>query len=142
MEVWIAVGAILAAIAWILLPPLLSSVANASKGRTSALNRRLPDAWFHSRHAPPWRVPRTVRETGWRRDLADFRMLRRRLDHLRRLPERPVDYVPPELLIDRETGQHWVLTLEEAGFNQWFELNPVEGPPAAPPNPAPAPPDS
>jgi len=128
MEVWIAVGTILVVLAWFLLPPMLASFADAAKGRTSALNRKLPDAWFNSRHAPPWRVPRTVRETGWRRDLADFRLLKARLDSVRRLPERTIDYVAPELLVDRETGQYWVLTLEEAGFNQWFELNPVERP--------------
>lgn len=109
-------------------PVLWEELKETWNGRVSAFNRNLPDRWFYSRDDPPWQRPRTLCSSSDLREAANYAMLMKRLTLVGEQPLRPSDYAPPKLYVDARTGQHWLLTFEEAGFNQWRELNPVAPP--------------
>jgi len=91
-----------------------------------------PDRWARVRVRlggdPPWKRPRHVADMGGRRAWAEFALLWARLDEA----GTPVSPRPPgphqigeaERMVDRHTGQVWIATFHEFGFNQWTELDP------------------
>lgn len=112
---WTPLGIVLATMAihftFIAGPSIWTVLTDTVRGLETPLNRRLPDRWFFTRAAPPWRVPRTLYTSASRRERADIQLLIERLDLVRQMDSGlgygPFGPLAPGLYGDRHTGQHW-----------------------------------
>ena len=125
---------VVAIVAIIVLSQIHEAIGASAKGKITWLNSWLPDEWFYSDDDPPWEKPRIVMTSPLRREVAEFRLLKRRLTFVacETRPQGSAGTESLNLYLDEATGQHWLESTEER-FIEWQQLTPASGPGDNPP---------